>query len=256
MAVDISRFRPRLPVARDLAPTAIRAFGRLGGDLEAHGAQQARLLGLEPTQLSTLYKWKSRPNARTSRTIRSTEFRISSGSTRRCTCCCRTTTRRTRGSIARTPLRFSAAAARSHSCCGIDARLFLSARTSTPNAARRRHGGAVPIVRLRGRRRNGSFRRAFRASEFSIVRRAGDLDGLVAIDARTNPRLRRFADSRDPFQRHRGSVRSRQSRRFALLRRPIWSLYAAHGCRLPSPRSAIIASDSWPTRTNGRRRSS
>ena len=44
---------------RHLAPTAIRAFARLAGIWKLTGAQQARLLGLEPTQLSTLYKWKA-----------------------------------------------------------------------------------------------------------------------------------------------------------------------------------------------------
>ena len=46
---------------RDLAPTAIRAFASLAAIWKLTGAQQARLLGLEPTQLSTLYKWKSQP---------------------------------------------------------------------------------------------------------------------------------------------------------------------------------------------------
>jgi hypothetical protein len=46
---------------RDLAPTAIRAFSRLAEIWKLSGAQQARLLGLETTQLSTLYKWKSQP---------------------------------------------------------------------------------------------------------------------------------------------------------------------------------------------------
>ncbi|MEO6836303.1 MAG: MbcA/ParS/Xre antitoxin family protein [Candidatus Tumulicola sp.] len=46
---------------RGLAPTAIRAFSRLAGIWKLTGAQQARLLGLEETQLSTLYKWKSQP---------------------------------------------------------------------------------------------------------------------------------------------------------------------------------------------------
>lgn len=50
--------RPR----RELAPAALRAFARLAGIWKLSGAQQARLLGLEPTQLSTLYKWKSRPD--------------------------------------------------------------------------------------------------------------------------------------------------------------------------------------------------
>lgn len=46
---------------RELAPTAIRAFDRLAAIWKLTGAQQARLLGLESTQLSTLYKWKSQP---------------------------------------------------------------------------------------------------------------------------------------------------------------------------------------------------
>ena len=46
---------------RDLAPTAIRAFARLAEIWRLSGAQQARLLGLETTQQSTLYKWKSQP---------------------------------------------------------------------------------------------------------------------------------------------------------------------------------------------------
>ena len=46
---------------RELAPAAVRAFARLAEIWQLSGAQQARLLGLEPTQLSTLYKWKSRP---------------------------------------------------------------------------------------------------------------------------------------------------------------------------------------------------
>ena len=46
---------------RRLAPAAIRAFTRLAGIWKLTGAQQARLLGLEPTQLSTLYKWKAQP---------------------------------------------------------------------------------------------------------------------------------------------------------------------------------------------------
>lgn len=47
---------------RDLAPTAVRAFSRLAEVWELSGVQQARLLGLDDTQLSTLYKWKSQPN--------------------------------------------------------------------------------------------------------------------------------------------------------------------------------------------------
>jgi hypothetical protein len=46
---------------RELAPTAIRAFSRLAEIWRLSGAQQANLLGLEPTQLSTMYKWKSQP---------------------------------------------------------------------------------------------------------------------------------------------------------------------------------------------------
>jgi|SRR5581483_2856653 len=46
---------------RDLAPTAIRAFSRLADIWHLSGAQQAKLLGLDDTQLSTLYKWKSQP---------------------------------------------------------------------------------------------------------------------------------------------------------------------------------------------------
>jgi hypothetical protein len=46
---------------RDLAPTAIRAFARLAEIWKLSGAQQAKLLGLETTQQSTLYKWKSQP---------------------------------------------------------------------------------------------------------------------------------------------------------------------------------------------------
>ena len=46
---------------RELAPTAIRAFARLAEIWKLTGAQQARLLGLEPTQISTLYKWKKQP---------------------------------------------------------------------------------------------------------------------------------------------------------------------------------------------------
>lgn len=46
---------------RRLGPAAIRAFTRLAEIWKLSGAQQARLLGLEPTQLSTLYKWKSQP---------------------------------------------------------------------------------------------------------------------------------------------------------------------------------------------------
>ena len=46
---------------RDLAPTAVRAFSRLAEIWHLSGAQQAKLLGLDDTQLSTLYKWKSRP---------------------------------------------------------------------------------------------------------------------------------------------------------------------------------------------------
>src|SRR6185437_2636147 len=48
---------------RQLAPAALRAFSRLAELWKLSGAQQARLLGLEPTQLSTLYKWKSRPES-------------------------------------------------------------------------------------------------------------------------------------------------------------------------------------------------
>lgn len=48
---------------RELSPAAVRAFARLAEIWKLSGAQQARLLGLEPTQLSTLYKWKSRPAA-------------------------------------------------------------------------------------------------------------------------------------------------------------------------------------------------
>lgn len=47
---------------RELAPAAVRAFARLAEIWRLSGAQQARLLGLEPTQQSTLYKWKSRPD--------------------------------------------------------------------------------------------------------------------------------------------------------------------------------------------------
>jgi hypothetical protein len=57
MDVSVAVATPR----RDLAPTAIRAFGRLAEMWKLSGAQQARLLGLETTQLSTLYKWKSQP---------------------------------------------------------------------------------------------------------------------------------------------------------------------------------------------------
>lgn len=46
---------------RRLAPAAVRAFARLAEIWKLSGAEQARLLGLEPTQLSTLYKWRSRP---------------------------------------------------------------------------------------------------------------------------------------------------------------------------------------------------
>lgn len=46
---------------RNLAPTAVRAFGRLAEIWQLSGAQQAKLLGLDETQLSTLYKWKSQP---------------------------------------------------------------------------------------------------------------------------------------------------------------------------------------------------
>ena len=46
---------------RELAPTAVRAFGRLAEIWRLSGAQQARLLGLESSQSSTLYKWKSQP---------------------------------------------------------------------------------------------------------------------------------------------------------------------------------------------------
>ncbi len=46
---------------RDVASTAIRAFARLAEIWQLSGAQQAKLLGLEPTQQSTLYKWKSQP---------------------------------------------------------------------------------------------------------------------------------------------------------------------------------------------------
>ena len=46
---------------RDLAPTAVRAFSRLAEIWRLSGAQQARLLGLDDTQMSTLYKWKSQP---------------------------------------------------------------------------------------------------------------------------------------------------------------------------------------------------
>src|SRR5215469_4460281 len=46
---------------RELAPTAVRAFGRLAEIWHLSGAQQAKLLGLDETQLSTLYKWKSQP---------------------------------------------------------------------------------------------------------------------------------------------------------------------------------------------------
>lgn len=46
---------------RELAPTAIRAFTRLAEIWQLSGAQQAKLLGLDATQLSTLYKWKSQP---------------------------------------------------------------------------------------------------------------------------------------------------------------------------------------------------
>jgi hypothetical protein len=59
--IDLPTSAPAFPSRRDLAPTAIRAFGRLAEIWKLSGAQQARLLGLEPTQLSTLYKWKSRP---------------------------------------------------------------------------------------------------------------------------------------------------------------------------------------------------
>lgn len=47
---------------RELAPAALRAFARLADIWRLSGAQQARVLGLEPTQQSTLYKWKSRPD--------------------------------------------------------------------------------------------------------------------------------------------------------------------------------------------------
>ena len=47
---------------RRLGPAAVRAFARLAEIWGLSGAQQARLLGLEPTQQSTLYKWKSRPD--------------------------------------------------------------------------------------------------------------------------------------------------------------------------------------------------
>jgi hypothetical protein len=46
---------------RELAPTAVRAFSRLAEIWRLTGAQQANLLGLESTQLSTLYKWKGQP---------------------------------------------------------------------------------------------------------------------------------------------------------------------------------------------------
>jgi hypothetical protein len=46
---------------RDLAPTAIRAFSRLAEIWQLSGTRQARLLGLDDTQMSTLYKWKSQP---------------------------------------------------------------------------------------------------------------------------------------------------------------------------------------------------
>jgi hypothetical protein len=46
---------------RDLAPTAVHAFTRLADLWHLTGAQQAKLLGLDDTQQSTLYKWKSQP---------------------------------------------------------------------------------------------------------------------------------------------------------------------------------------------------
>ncbi len=46
---------------RDLAPTAVHAFTRLADIWHLTGAQQAKLLGLDDTQQSTLYKWKSQP---------------------------------------------------------------------------------------------------------------------------------------------------------------------------------------------------
>lgn len=58
-AMEAATSHPR----RELAPAAVRAFARLAEIWRLSGAQQARLLGLEPTQLSTLYKWKSRPEA-------------------------------------------------------------------------------------------------------------------------------------------------------------------------------------------------
>jgi len=49
------------PSRRELAPTALRAFTRLAEIWQLSGVQQAKLLGLDGTQLSTLYKWKSQP---------------------------------------------------------------------------------------------------------------------------------------------------------------------------------------------------
>jgi hypothetical protein len=46
---------------RELAPTAVHAFTRLADIWRLTGAQQAKLLGLDETQQSTLYKWKSQP---------------------------------------------------------------------------------------------------------------------------------------------------------------------------------------------------
>ena len=46
---------------RDLAPTAVHAFTRLADIWHLTGAQQAKPAGLDDTQQSTLYKWKSQP---------------------------------------------------------------------------------------------------------------------------------------------------------------------------------------------------
>ena len=46
---------------RSLAPAAIRAFTSLAATWNLSTHQQAVLLGLEPTQSSTLFKWKSDP---------------------------------------------------------------------------------------------------------------------------------------------------------------------------------------------------
>lgn len=52
---------PAPSVRRSLAPAAIRAFIRLAAAWNLSIHQQAVLLGLEPGQHSTLFKWKSDP---------------------------------------------------------------------------------------------------------------------------------------------------------------------------------------------------